>query len=149
MEQIVISSSKDVKKISDAVNKIVTKQYGLMEKKGYSVLKTVAQRVAMSWRARAARGKYSSHGTKHGPHTRSGGVPLESSIKVKKISRMSFGIYVIDSGGKARADSVPSKYANYYRGRHGTYRDYRPYSYKYKAIAYGLRTLKTLLKTRR
>ena len=146
--QITVSSSKDVKKVADAVKNIYSKHIGRIERKSYFVLKDVADRVAKSWRARVSTGKYNYRSSKPGPHSRTGGLPLEKAIMVKKLSQRSFGIAVLNISGRANERSKPSKYANYYKGRHGLYNGLKPYSYKVEAIRYGAFLLKLLLRKR-
>lgn len=145
--QITVTGAGGIKQISDIVNQIAFREHGRLVKKVRYVLSNIAQTIARSWRARVAAAPYSAvhKKAKHGPHTRSGGVPLERSIRVNKISRNTYAIRVEDIGGNAPPNSKPSAYSNYTRNRYGPTRNETPYSYKERAILLGVARLRMML----
>lgn len=142
-----VSGSGDFKKIEDVVRQISKKEIGTVETKVSHILGGVAKTIARSWRARVSTAPYGFNGKsrKKGRHTRSGGVPLERSIKVEKATRRKYLIKVVDMGGNAPEHSKPSAYANYDSNRYGPTRQGRPYFYKQQAILTGLARLRSLL----
>ncbi|RLF46448.1 MAG: hypothetical protein DRN17_00435 [Thermoplasmata archaeon] len=145
--QITITSAGDIKQITDVINQIAVREEGKVKKKATRVLNKTAQTIAKSWRARVAAAPYSYNKktARHGPHTRSGGVPLERAIRVVQMTPHSYAVKVYDIGGNAPDDSKPSAYANYDRNRYGMTRNGTPYSYKERAILTGMARLRSLL----
>ena len=135
---IKIRTGADWAKVGATLNKIAIKHTNRRYKQVKNILGDVAQTVARSLRARVSRAPYNYRSNKPGPHSRSGGTPLEKSIQVVQAGD-GFEVVITDSPSPVPDDSKPSAYINYVKPA-GT-----PLRYKAEAIQAGIERLKLWL----
>ena len=141
MVVIKIKHGWDWIKVGDAIDKIAIKHTKKTYRKVSKALGTVADTIARSWRARVSNAPYNYRSDRPGLHSRTGGTPLEKSIRVDRVNENHYNIVILDSPSAAPPEARPPAYANYAVGSRAA-----PLRYKVEAIQSGLNMLKLLLK---